>query len=179
MARFGAQFSGRRRSWARRAGLSPFNVVWLLIFVAAWALFMATSDRPLLSLPKIGERPTTLANTISASFAMCSAIRRNDCVIDGDTFILEGDRIRIADIDAPETHPARCAQEERLGTAATRRLRELLNKGPFSLLRDGRDEDRYGRKLRTVVRDGGSLGGVLVAEGLARRWTGHRRPWCS
>jgi micrococcal nuclease len=41
-----------------------------------------------------------------------------------------------------------------------------------------RDEDRYGRKLRTIERDGRSLGDVLVAEGLARPWDGARRSWC-
>lgn len=33
---------------------------------------------------------------------------------------------------------------------------------------NGRDEDKYGRKLRIVMRDGESLGGALVDEGLAR-----------
>ncbi len=54
----------------------------------------------------------------------------------------------------------------------------LLNAGAFTLEREGRDEDRYGRKLRAVKRRGRSLGEVLVAEGLAERWTGRRRDWC-
>src|SRR5437762_4160411 len=44
--------------------------------------------------------------------------------------------------------------------------------------RGGRDEDRYGRKLRTVERNGRSLGEILIAEGLARRWGGARHSWC-
>ena len=48
------------------------------------------------------------------------------------------------------------------------RMRELLNQGPFVLKTTyGRDEDTYGRKLRTISRDGRSLGDVLVDEGLA------------
>ena len=31
---------------------------------------------------------------------------------------------------------------------------------------------------RVVTRDGRSLGDRLVAEGLARTWTGRRQPWC-
>jgi endonuclease YncB( thermonuclease family) len=54
----------------------------------------------------------------------------------------------------------------------------LLAAGPFELRMLGRDVDRYGRKLRVVVRDGRSLGDQLVAEGLARTWTGRREPWC-
>ena len=62
-------------------------------------------------------------------------------VVDGDTFDYGGDRIRIADIDTPETR-ARCPEEARLAAAATQRLRVLLAQGPFGLVRSGRDEDR-------------------------------------
>jgi hypothetical protein len=61
---------------------------------------------------------------------------------------------------------------------ATRRLAELLNAGRFEVVAPERDEDRYGRKLRVLVRNGQSLGDQLVAEGLARTWEGRRRPWC-
>jgi endonuclease YncB( thermonuclease family) len=100
-------------------------------------------------------------------------------VIDGDTFDFDGMRVRIADIDTPEVN-GRCPYETELAARATRRAAALLNAGPFQLhpLASGRDEDRYGRKLRIVTRGGQSLGDVLVAEGLARTWTGRREPWC-
>jgi endonuclease YncB( thermonuclease family) len=111
---------------------------------------------------------------------MCTGSRGSDCVIDGDTFRFQAETIRIADIDAPETHPPRCALEAQLGERATRRLQELLSAGPFELRRAGsRNTDRYGRKLRRVTRGGRSLGQVLVSERLAREWTGRRRPWCA
>jgi len=100
-------------------------------------------------------------------------------MIDGDTFDYQGMRIRVADIDTPEVH-GRCAYETELAARATRRMRSLLAAGPFEIhpLASGRDEDRYGRKLRIVTRGGHSLGDRLVAEGLARTWTGRREPWC-
>jgi endonuclease YncB( thermonuclease family) len=116
----------------------------------------------------------------AVSFRLCGQYPHTNCVMDGDTFYLGGHPIRIADIDTPETHPARCAAEAALGARATHRLLELLNAGPFALHRlADRDTDQYGRKLRTVVRDGRSVGSILVSEGLARRWTGYRRPWCA
>lgn len=100
-------------------------------------------------------------------------------MVDGDTFWFNGERIRVADIDTPETHPPRCAAEAELGDRATQRLHELLNAGPFSLEAPlFRDEDKYERKLRVVTRNGESLGSQLVEEGLARQWTGSRQPWC-
>lgn len=111
-------------------------------------------------------------------FGYCHQGGGGNCVVDGDTFYYRGQKIRIADIDTPETHPPRCAEEARLGNAATERLRALLNAGPFSLRAIDRDEDVYGRKLRTVTRGGSSLGGQLVREGLARDYAGGRRPWC-
>ena len=100
-------------------------------------------------------------------------------VIDGDTFDYDGMRIRIADIDTPELR-GRCAHESELAERATQRMRTLLGSGPFELHSppNGRDDDRYGRKLRIVTRDGNSLGDVLVAEGLARTWSGRLEPWC-
>lgn len=116
---------------------------------------------------------------VSERFGTCGYLSRSNCVIDGDTFYFSGEKIRIADIDAPETGGAQCASEAELGARATARLRELLNEGPFELRGyRSRDTDQYGRKLRVVIRDGKSVGETLVAEGLARRWSGRRRPWC-
>jgi micrococcal nuclease len=99
-------------------------------------------------------------------------------VIDGDTFEHGGERIRVADIDTPELE-GRCAFETELAARATSRLRALLSEGPFELHPiAGRDEDRYERKQRIVTRGGRSLGDRLVAERLARTWTGRREPWC-
>lgn len=118
------------------------------------------------------------ADTLSASFAICGSAARSNCVVDGDTFWYQGEKIRIADIDTPELSPPRCAREKQLGEAAKRRLHALLNAGRFSLVAGWRDEDQYGRKLRTVTREGRSIGGMLVVDGLARRWEGSRRSWC-
>lgn len=117
--------------------------------------------------------------TFERSFSYCSKISRT-CVVDGDTIWLDGTKIRIADIDTPELSPPRCNYERELGERAKARLRDLLNAGPFTLRKADRDEDRYGRKLRTIHdADGNSLGLILVSEGLAREWEGARRPWCS
>jgi endonuclease YncB( thermonuclease family) len=125
------------------------------------------------------SRPLALISAgNSPQFELCGMVRKT-CVVDGDTFWLDGVKIRIADIDTPEISEPKCDSEYDLGMKATYRLRELLNEGPFELNSIGsRDEDRHGRKLRVVVRNGRSLGDQLVSEGLARTWSGRREPWC-
>jgi micrococcal nuclease len=126
----------------------------------------------------IGDKTRT-KTTVVRRYPICSGgATRGNCVVDGDTFHMDGVTIRIADIDAPETHPPRCAREADLGDRATTRLSQLLSAGAFQLVRQNRDIDKYGRQLRIVIRDGRSIGKVLVGEGLARPWTGKRRPWC-
>ena len=119
------------------------------------------------------------AFTAAALFALCAPGPRTTCVVDGDTFWLGGEKIRIADINAPETHPAGCPAEAARGEAASRRLVALLNAGQFTLEPWRRERDRYGRLLRVVTRQGRSLGAQLVGEGLAEPWRGRRSDWCA
>ena len=152
-------------------------------FVAALATFQRfpagteALPTPVASLFAGGEAGAT-RDALSARFGFCHRGGGSNCVVDGDTFWFAGDKYRIADIDTPETHPARCAEEAARGEAATERLQTWLNAGTFSLESAERDTDRYGRKLRIVTRDGTSVGSVLVDAGLARPWEGRRRPWC-
>jgi micrococcal nuclease len=117
-------------------------------------------------------------DTEVAGFGRCSGPGRSTCVVDGDTFWYRNEKIRIADINTPEISEPGCASEAALGEQATDRLMELLNQGPFSLEPVDRDRDRYGRLLRTVTRQGRSLGDQLIAEGLAEPWRGRRSDWC-
>jgi endonuclease YncB( thermonuclease family) len=135
----------------------------------------------------VGVGPNLLAGSqtsapaeggVRAHFSFCHTGGGYNCVVDGDTLYLKGVKIRIADIDAPETHDPRCADEKSLGDRATQRLIRLVNSGEVTLAPIDRDEDNYGRKLRIVKVDGESVGDTLVVEGLARWYEGGRRPWC-
>ncbi|CUX03879.1 exported hypothetical protein [Agrobacterium genomosp. 2 str. CFBP 5494] len=125
-----------------------------------------------------GEAQTRSSDSMSATFTICGEGRRVSCVVDGDTFWFQRQKIRIADIDAPELSPPRCPYERENGEAAKQRLLSLLNQGSFSLATVDRDEDQYGRRLRLVTRAGRSIGDILIDEGLARPWGGPRQSWC-
>lgn len=126
-----------------------------------------------------GEPQALLSGqAVRASFGLCHSGGGYNCVVDGDTIWIKGQNVRVADIDAPETHEPRCAEEKSLGDRATQRLRQLVNSGVVTLSRIDRDEDSYGRKLRIVKVDGVSVGETLVKDGLVRRYAGGKRPWC-
>jgi micrococcal nuclease len=163
----------RRKEWM--LGLGAFSIVFAGGMLALnWPVSGLTSIAPSELVTKL----SLMAGSTSPRFELCGITRRT-CVVDGDTFWLEGEKIRIADIDTPEISEPKCDSEYQLGMKATYRLRDLLNEGAFEVRPIGnRDEDRFGRKLRVIVRHGQSLGDQLVSEGLARTWTGRREPWC-
>jgi endonuclease YncB( thermonuclease family) len=112
------------------------------------------------------------------SFDYCKWGGGTNCVVDGDTFYLNGEKVRIAGIDAPETHPPRCDYEARLGDQACVGLHALLNSGAVTMTGIGRDRDVYGRLLRNVAVDGEDVGEAMISAGVAREYGSGRRSWC-
>lgn len=114
----------------------------------------------------------TLAALLLAWPAYAGEIR----VIDGDTFVMAGETVRIANIDAAEKR-CRCPAECMLAEAATEALRRLLGDGTgVRVVRTG--VDRYGRSLALVEASGEDVGEAMVKARLVRRWSGRREPWC-
>lgn len=175
----------RRRKWSRisdyptsRKRRKNPRSWWVFVPVWAGAALVGTAyGAGWISGPKIVS-PGSSFTAIFSHFGNCYVGGGRNCVVDGDTFYMNGVKIRIADIDAPETHPPRCPREKELGYAATKRLRELLNSGTVTLSRIDRDEDVYGRKLRNVQVNGSDVGAVLISEGLAHRYVRGKLPWC-
>ena len=132
-----------------------------------------------LSLSRTPAAATT-SDTQQADFDICGDGPRITCIVDGDTIWFQGEKIRLASINAPELFSPRCEREAQLARRATGRLQVLLNQGPFTIENPvfERDTDKYGRLLRNVTRGGQDLGVVLVREGLAESWQGYRRDWC-
>lgn len=159
-----------------RAARETGPILWALPLMAFVGVFAFTGQdtgviaAPMTSGPNDRE---------SAHFGKCGMFASRDaCAIDGDTFWYRGRKIRVADINTPETSEPDCAYEAELGARATARLTQLLNAGPFTLEPVDRAEDKYGRALFVVTRGGESVGAALVREGLAEEWRGYRREWC-
>lgn len=112
-------------------------------------------------------------------FTALACIPQKVVVLDGDTIIVRGERIRIEGINAPELK-GECNEEGVRARRARSRLTELLDAANIDIKRNG--FDRYRRTLATVSVGETDLGHVLMAEGLARKWVqrhnGQQEPWC-
>lgn len=110
---------------------------------------------------------------LASAAALCASLS----VHDGDSIRCGSERIRIADIDAPELPDSPKCQDRRRsyawcdydkGYEAQDALRAFLARGPVTIDRMG--QDKYGRTLARVTVGGKDAGAYLVGLGLARWW---------
>lgn len=144
----------------------------------------------LLQIPRPGPRPLADVGTqkglvetaalapvkTTGRWYLCAS-RTDHCVIDGATFMLEGQKIRLAGIEVPRMADAACEAERKRGGVAMERLRALLSQGRITLT-SASGTDASGAKLHTVAANGRSVEQQLVEEGLARR-PGSSTAWCA
>ena len=99
--------------------------------------------------------------------------------VDGDTLVIEGERLRLKGLDAPELHqecrkPALGGGEQAwpCGAAAKGALQRVLAHGLTTCV--GRERDRYGRLLVTCRVRGEDVNAALVRDGWAVSYGGYR-----
>ncbi len=147
------------------------NAGWLVI-VALVLLVSGVAGVPYLVAGEDARRPAAAPNLVKLHLPAGLSPHdlesaRVEEVIDGDTLdvTLDGKRARVRyfGVDTPE-RGSRCFRE------AEDRNESLVG-GRVFLLKDAREEDRFGRYLRYVfLADGVSVDATLVAEGFGRAW---------
>ena len=124
------------------------------------------------------DMPSVGTGRRQTKFYLCGTAKQDDCVIAADSFMLQGEKIRIAGIEVPDIRKPRCEAERIKASDAKLRVRAFLDSGPFDVIAaNAGDEDSGGQKIRAVTRNGVSLSDILVREGLARR-PGSTGGWC-
>lgn len=100
------------------------------------------------------------------------ALDRDIRVVDGDTFELQGQKIRLFGIDAPEGAQScdRKGQDWACGAWSARVLADALAQGAVACTEQ--DRDRYGRSVAICTVAGRDLGRMMVEAGAA---TAYRR----
>ena len=102
-------------------------------------------------------------------------------VVDGDTVRLDGVTYRLLGFDTPETFYAQCSYERRLGSAATKRLEELIRNATTVELEKTNRSCKWLRLCARLVIDGEDVASIMVREGHAVPYEGEtkRRDWCA
>ncbi|MFC3075468.1 thermonuclease family protein [Shinella pollutisoli] len=193
--------AAKRPPAARRGGMTPWYVTGVAV-VAAAVYFGDAGGRPETPaaairtasiergekvrtrqavLPRPKQRPAETVEEKLPPFAgkwfICTT-QTDYCVLDGNTILYAGRKVRLADIDAPAIAEARCDAERLKGGDAKLRLREILNEGGVTLAAVKGAGARTGAAPHLVLGNGRSVGARLVGEGLARPWTGRHQSWC-
>jgi micrococcal nuclease len=115
------------------------------------------------------------------TLALCSGKVRINCLVDGDTIWIEGEKLRMIGYDTPEPTTGVCGGEAEIALAheATARALELLNTNPWSVDYSGDIDNTGTRELVTIRINGRDLGDILIEERLARSWPDGDKFWCN
>lgn len=153
-----------QKTTTRRAGPK----VWLAAILTVGALLAFRDDNPIFWRPFLDvvsefvlDRPITLM------------LGGGGRVIDGDTLDVDGKRVRLHGIDAPESGQT-CRRRLRMwecGVEATRALERLI--GISAVTCEKRATDRYGRMVATCDAGGRNLNARMVRQGYAVAYYQH------
>lgn len=111
----------------------------------------------------------------ATEFPICGAGKRITCVVDGDTFWLNGEKLRPEGFDAPEMGLPNCPGPAAGAEASRAALQQLLSQGRIGIERHGIS---YNRRLARVTVDGVDIATPMIASGHARRYVPGEKPWC-
>ena len=136
-----------------------FGIAGILIFgtliaagIIALSIFTVFRDDP-------------AADARAAQFNQCYAAAGPNCVLDGGTIYVAGQRVEIAGIEAPKIAEARCDREHDRGVEAATEMAMLLNSGRVSIGAPFRDST--GRTVRKVEVNGRDVALQMIGQNVA------------
>jgi endonuclease YncB( thermonuclease family) len=120
-----------------------------------------------------------IALLVAASLVCAQPVR----VIDGDTIDvcnLNGtERIRIANLDAPESYRPACAKEKLAGIAAKEEALKFFVRPSVILDITRYSTDRYGRSIAAISVNGVDYAKHMIESGHGVKWQfNERHDWC-
>jgi micrococcal nuclease len=119
------------------------------------------------------EDPNAAAR--AAQYGQCYNAPGSNCVLDGDTIYVDGQKVEIAGMSAPKIQGAQCDEERSRGIDSAVRLADLLNSGRVTLGESVREPD--GQVRRKVEVNGNEVGVAMIDAGAARDY-GSSGGWC-
>lgn len=172
---------GRTDPWLndrqdRRSAIIPVRLVLIAIVLGVLALVLLYNRMPASGAPSAPATSAEAPTAISTRFALCDDIAGQACILSAGSYAYQGRRYRIADISAPQLNDAACpleAEQARRGRSA---LQAMMNGGRFDAYPDPSDSDP---RARILMRDGVSLGQLMILKHHARPWSSRPIDWCN
>jgi micrococcal nuclease len=155
--------SPEREMWGGIGGVLLFSaaIAAVIVGISAVTIIIYASNQP---EPRPGH------------FGHCYNENGPNCVVDGGTVYVAGERVTIAGMDAPRIAGAACPAESDRGIEAAVRLVALLNSGKVSV--GGAFRDQTGREVRRVGVSGQDIARTMIDEGVAREPGSKPTNWC-
>ncbi|BAV65393.1 hypothetical protein [Sphingobium cloacae] len=172
--RFNPHEAGREK---RKGGL-PLTALFLALLGGAAAI-LAIGPQLLWSQPESHQGGSGFGGglVINATFDACSSeARAAACVVSPREFSYGSTTYHLSDIRTPDAQFPACDAEAQLAGKATRTFIGILNGGAFESLPDPTDSDPAARIL---MRDGVSIGQIMIAKGVAQPWAPQPYNWCA
>jgi hypothetical protein len=158
-----------QRPMNRRERDLYLGIAGILIFAAVIAMGIIAFS----ILTVVRDDPAAEAR--AAQFGQCYNAQGPNCVLDGGTIYVSGERIAIAGLEAPRITDATCDREHERGVEAATELALLLNSGPVTIGR--RVRDQAGRIVRKVEVKGSDIAPRLIGDDVAHE-VGSGLAWC-
>jgi hypothetical protein len=157
----------------KRAKLVPIGMV-----AAAIALAIIGTIVMMQAVPASGGPAHTAysSNMIADEFALCDDTKGQACVLTADTYAWRGQQYHLADIRAPSEIAAQCPQEAARARKGRFALMAMMNGGAFQAVQDSADSDP---SARILMRDGVSIGQLMILKSHAKPWSRDPVRWCA
>lgn len=152
--------SSEREIWLGMTGVVLFAIALAMVTVGIATTIYSSS--------------TEEAAAHHGQFDHCYNASGPNCVLDGGTIYVAGEKVAIAGIEAPQIDSAACPKERDRGIDAAVRLLNLLNRGHVTVSRPFRE---LGREVRKVDVGGRDVGEAMIGYGAARE-VGTGQSWC-
>jgi endonuclease YncB( thermonuclease family) len=143
--------------------LGLLTIVFLPVVLVSGGLWVLL--RPLYE--RIARRPLGSDAPDAETSASAETTAAETRVVDGDTVVIRGERIRIAHIDAPENGQVHLGTGADAGRAATAALRRFLDEAQGKIEVLPIDTDAYGRTVAMLRIGPYDVGLTLVKMGMA------------
>ena len=147
------------------------GIILVALVIAAAAILLFKDLMPAADHGAVAARPT-----ISEQFGLCDDLTGAACVLSADSYAYKGHYYRLADISVPSQIGAKCPDEAERAQQGRIALAAMMNGGAFEARRDPIDPDPAARVL---VRDGVSIGQLMILKGHARPWSPKPIHWCA